>query len=100
MVSYLLDTNVFNQLVDDKIPANALQGLPLYFTHNQKDELQKTKDEDRKRLLMEMFHEVDPKKTPTTSYVLGVSRLGGAELGADAKRFEKMQARDRLQTLP
>ncbi len=42
---------------------------------------------------MEIFHEVGPKKTPTASFVLGVSRLDEAELGADAERLKKMMSR-------
>jgi hypothetical protein len=42
MNGYMVDSNVFNRVMDDGIPHNAFQGLRMFATHVQLDELNAT----------------------------------------------------------
>jgi hypothetical protein len=48
----MLDTNVFNHLIDGRIDMNRLQGRKLFATHVQIDEIRKTSDEARRNELL------------------------------------------------
>lgn len=78
MPRYMLDTNVFNHVIDGKVDVERLAGMDLVVTHVQRDELQKTKDESRRGKLLAVFQELTPDQTVTASAVAGVSVAGGA----------------------
>ncbi|WP_135201053.1 hypothetical protein [Duganella callida] len=77
-MDYMLDTNVFNHVLDGKINIQSLKKLTVFVTHIQRDEIQKTKDEVRRGALMQVFQNVTSSTTPTSSCVAGVSVAGGA----------------------
>lgn len=80
----MFDTNVFNRILDGVIPVTALTGrVEAYATHIQRDELDRTKNPERRAALGKMFGEVVAGALPTDSSVLGVSRLGEARLGGE-----------------
>jgi predicted nucleic acid-binding protein len=78
MPCYILDTNVFNHVLDGKVDPARLGGIGLVATHVQRDELQKTKDESRRHKLLAVFQELFPDQTVTASAVAGVSGADGA----------------------
>ena len=78
MPRYMLDTNVFNHVLDGKVDASQLVGKDLVTTHVQHDELQKTKDETRRRSLLAVFQELTPDQAVTASAVADVSVADGA----------------------
>lgn len=80
----MFDTNVFNRIVDGIIPIESLIGRVIaYSTHIQRDELNNTKDEERRTALAIVFSDIVSEAASTDSFVIGVSRLGEARLGGD-----------------
>ena len=78
MPRYMLDTNVFNHVLDGKINVDTLVGKDLVATHVQRDELSKTNDEARRAALLNVFNELTPEQAVTSSAVAGISVAGGA----------------------
>ena len=74
----MLDTNVFNDVLDGKIDIANLKGLRLKATHIQWDEIGNTKDQGRKDALLSIFEFLTEETTPTTSAVFGISVFGAA----------------------
>ena len=78
MPRFMLDTNVFNHVLDGKVDMAALKGKQLVATHVQRDELAQTKDEGRRTALLDVFSELTPDQAFTSSAVAGISVAGGA----------------------
>ena len=76
--TYMLDTNVFNHILDEKFDIANLKGLRLKATHIQWDEIGNTKDQGRKDALLSIFEFLTEETTPTTSAVFGISVFGAA----------------------
>ena len=80
----MFDTNVFNRILDGVISVQALEGqVVAYATHVQRDELDNTKNAQRRVELAQVFVAVVAGSVPTESLVLGVSRLGEAKLSGE-----------------
>lgn len=87
----VVDTNIFNRLVDgslstDDLPADA----ELVATHIQIDELNRTRDEERRAKLFLRFATTVDSLVPTESFVLGISRLDHGKL-SDGTRYERLK---------
>jgi predicted nucleic acid-binding protein len=90
-MSYVVDTNIFNKLVDGTINvADLPSDGPFVATHVQIDEINNTKDSERRVRLSLVFAEVRPNIVPTESFVVGVSRLGHGKL-SDGVLFKKLK---------
>lgn len=90
-MSYVLDTNIFNRLLDGRLNAEQLPRDGAYLaTHVQIDEINRTKDAELRAALFLMFTEVRPELVPTESFVADVSRLGYGKL-SDGVRFGKLK---------
>lgn len=76
--AFLLDTNVFNHVLDGTIDVTLLKGKRLLATHVQRDELANTKDTVRRDALLSTFEFVIAEQAPTTAFVVGISVVGGA----------------------
>ena len=74
----MLDTNVFNHVLEGKIDVAKLAGLRLRATHIQRDELGNTPDQKKREALLSIFESLTVEKAPTTSAVVGVSVVGAA----------------------
>jgi len=90
-MSYVVDTNIFNKLVDgvfriEDLPSDG----PYLATHVQIDELNNTKDAERRARLFLMFAEVRPQVVPTESFVWDVSRWDHGKWG-DGILYEKLK---------
>jgi hypothetical protein len=88
---YVVDTCVFNWLADSLVKKNALPSDGGFaITHIQVDEINKTKDEERRARLLLMQASLHCKLLPTETLVLDVSRLDHAKLG-DGKLFTSLR---------
>ena len=87
-MKYMVDTNIFNRLIDGTIGPNELPNdRPFVATHIQIDEIKKTRDAKRKAKLLNKFEEIIDEVEATESFVLDISRIGGAKLG-DSKNYQ------------
>ena len=74
-MAYVVDTNIFNKLVDGILRVEDLPSDgPYLATHVQIDEINNTKDAERRARLFLMFAEVRPQVVPTESFVWDISR--------------------------
>ena len=92
MPRFMLDTNVFNHVLEGKIDFKVLNGRDLIATHVQHDEITQTKDEGRRTALLAVFRHTPAEQVATESAVFGVSRWGQAKWGSDDGLFGKMRA--------
>ncbi len=82
--TYMFDTNVFNRILDGVLSLQTLTGrVVAYATHVQRDEINSTKDPERRAALAQVFHDVVAKSLSTDSAVVGVSRVGEARLSGE-----------------
>lgn len=90
-MSYVLDTNIFNWLIDGRIqPVDLPADGDYVATHVQVDELNKTGNADRRAMLFLKFAEIRPKVVPTESMVWDVSRWDHAKWG-DGETYDKLK---------
>lgn len=96
---YLLDSNIFDKLVDDdaalEIAIQLVESGRVAFlsTHVQTDEIKRTPDSERVRRLLK----VPVEQVPTYGVVFGVSRWGMARF-SDAEPFESLRGDNRDHT--
>lgn len=84
LLKCMFDTRAFNLVLDAPFPIEKLkERVMAYATHIQRDEINNTKDPERKSALLRVFEEVTSESVPTDSLVLGVSRIGAARLGGE-----------------
>lgn len=89
---YVVDTCVFNWLLDGRIAVSDLpQGGDYISTHVQADELGRTPCEARRLELQAVFRTVVNRDVATESVVLGVSRAGRCKL-SDGELYESLRA--------
>jgi hypothetical protein len=110
LVGFILDTKVFNAVVDGELELSAFRGRTVYVAHTQLDELENTPNLERRRALLEVFKSIDAQELPTASMVWGVSRwsksswsegdlfrkLHDAVCAADASRKKKVGAENQI----
>ena len=90
-MSFILDTNIFNQLADGIITSEDLpKGCSYVATHVQLDEINNTKDSERRARLLLCFATMRPEIVPTESFVWGVARFGHSKL-SDGVLYNKMR---------
>lgn len=80
-MKYLLDTCVFNWIVNGTHTSSDLPVGEYLVTHIQRDEIEKVSDEERRNALLSSFKLCEAEQVPTGVFVLGVSRIGQAALG-------------------
>ena len=97
--AYMLDTNLFNRVVDGKISAAAFAGRRVFVIGIQAAELQATRTPERRAALLAAFEKINPATVPASSFLLGIegAGLGQAEWNDGSGIFEKML--NRLQAL-
>ncbi len=104
----MFDTNIFNRILDEKdenVHNRIIEGKDIhecFVTHIQRDELNATPDEERRKGLLEVFKDVNQALIPTESALWGVSRWGLSKWGKKnglydriLKQLEKEKPRDR-----
>jgi hypothetical protein len=92
MKGYLLDTNIFNQLLDGDITVSDFGGQMLFATHVQSDELQRTKNVARAADLLAVITSLAPNDAATTTGIWGDSRWGHFKW-SDGERYSKLLSR-------
>jgi predicted nucleic acid-binding protein len=81
-MKYVVDTSLINKLVDGSVGADELPNDGSFIaSHIQIDEINRTKNAERRVKLLEKFAETIDEVMPTESFVLDVSQLGGGRLG-------------------
>lgn len=80
-MKYLLDTCVFNWIVNGTHVLSDLPAGEYLVTHIQRDEIGKVSNEERRSALLNAFELCEAEQVPTGVFVVGVSRIGQATLG-------------------
>lgn len=81
-MKYMLDTNVFNKLLDGDLVIEKMPSDGTYVaTHVQRDELNASKDISRRTALLSKFEELSPKQEITASFCFDISRFDHAAIG-------------------
>jgi hypothetical protein len=91
----MLDTNIFNHLLDGKISSAALAGRHLLVIGVQRDELGKTRDPERRAALIAKFEAINPTVILASSFALDIegAGFGQAYWNDGSGNFEKMRSR-------
>ena len=90
-MGYLLDTNIFNQLVDERISfAELPNDAPLLATYLQMQEIENTKRPERREVLLSKFQEVNPQTVPVETSLWGVTPYGQGKYGGDSDLFKSL----------
>lgn len=92
-VGYMLDTNIFNTVVDEQFSTDCFNSIRLLATHIQEDELRDTKNQTRRNELLRMFEIIDAGRVATRSAVWDISLWDQACWSDDDGLFEKMLTR-------
>jgi hypothetical protein len=84
---YMFDTTVFNRILDvETFPRDA----QYFITHIQRDELDKTRNSERRDHLKFVLRSVNPTSMPTVSTMWGVSSFGECGFGSNDGLCQKM----------
>jgi predicted nucleic acid-binding protein len=93
MTGYMLDTNVFNDVVAGRIGVDFIARYTVFATHVQRDELEHTQNDDKRANLLSVFHAIDPGMKPTSTAVWDDSVLDNCQFSAEDGVYEKMLVR-------
>jgi len=90
-MKYVVDTSILNKLVEgvltpDHLPTDG----EFVASHIQIDELNQTKDEEKRAQLFLTFATIVKEIVPTETFIIGVSRLDHGKL-SDGELFEKLR---------
>ena len=96
----MFDTNVFNKILDEEIDVECMhKGKPYFVTHIQQNEIENTKNFDRRTALLNTFHGINKTQVPTESAFYGISVWGGAKWSAEdgviQEIIERLNAKNR-----
>ena len=92
----MLDTNVFNDLLDGKLSLEVFAGRELCATHVQIDEISNTSNEKRRMELTSLFVSIVDKKMPTATAVYDDSQSDEAKWGDGVEYEEILQKLEKL----
>ncbi|MBY6243959.1 type II toxin-antitoxin system VapC family toxin [Methylosinus sp. Sm6] len=92
---YMLDSNLFDRLIDGKVVIPPNRVVHLLATGVQLDELRKCPDLARREQLLALFDEIIPSLTPTSSFAFDIAGAGWGEApwNDGSGNYEKMLAR-------
>lgn len=79
MLPYLLDTNVFNDVLDGKLSPKAFTEHRLLVIGVQATELRATGNSGRRSDLLAVFEEINPSTEPASSFAWGIEGAGWNE---------------------
>jgi predicted nucleic acid-binding protein len=93
--SYMLDTNVFNGVLDGRALPPSLANQRLLVTGIQADELRATEKPERRASLLAICEEILPTSLPASSFAFGIegAGFGQAYWNDGSGNFEKMLTR-------
>lgn len=81
MKGFMFDTNIFNDILNNNIQINWPNEFNYYVTHIQFDELNETRNTDRKNELLKTFKEIDTEEILTESGKVGISKVDKCKVG-------------------
>jgi hypothetical protein len=92
---FMLDTNVFNDVLDGKVSLVPFGGGRVLVIGVQRDELSRTSDPERRSALLKTFEMVNPEVELASSFAFGIEGAGWdqAYWNDGSGKFEKMRAR-------
>ena len=91
MKHYMFDTNIFNQILDSGFDMTLLTSEARYFvSHIQFDEIQKTRDLERREQLLSVFERIPQERIPTESAVWDVSRWDEAKWSSGSSPYNEI----------
>ncbi len=92
--TYMLDTNIFNAVLDGKVLPASFVGRRLLVTDVQADELRATGKPERRAALLAVYEEIHPTSLPASSFAFGIEGAGfdQAYWNDGSGNFEKMLA--------
>ena len=91
-MKYMVDTSAFNRLADRRLTVEQLPpGAELIATYVQVEEINRTKDEQRRYQLLIAFTHLEPAMEHTTSFIFGKTPLGLAPFGI-GEDFDELKA--------
>ena len=93
MTGYMLDTNIFNRVLDGQVRIDVLQGRILFATHIQLKELRRTKCETRRMQLVALFRHLKPRKIRTSTWFYGEDAIGEGLWASGDGVYERMLKR-------
>jgi predicted nucleic acid-binding protein len=93
--AYILDTTVFNAVLDGKALPASLTNRRLLVTGIQANELRATGKAERRAALLAVYEEIDPTSVPASSFAFDIEGAGfdQAYWNDGSGNFEKMLAR-------
>ena len=90
---YVVDTNIFDHLVDTRLHISELPAdAELVAMHVQLDEINRTKNEDRRYQLLQQFATVAPELDPAECGLYGAFRWGNSARWSDGQRVQGVLA--------
>ena len=94
LMKVVFDSNVFDDIITGKIDINRLiqNGLEVYITHLQVDEINECPDSEKRAQLFNSMTELRPYKVPTESFCVGISRIGSAKINDGSGLIQKLEA--------
>jgi rRNA-processing protein FCF1 len=80
---FMFDTNIFNRILDEKIDINnfSKKEYDYFVTHVQYDELNKTRDSERRKKLLKVFKSLHKKEIATESCLMNISKMNKSKMG-------------------
>jgi predicted nucleic acid-binding protein len=92
-MGYMLDTNIFNRLVEGRLAIGDLPGVDEFFaTSIQIQELNATRNIERRAILINKFSEVSPKLDSIKTSLWGYASYGESAWGAEGEHFAKIKS--------
>ena len=98
-LTYMLDTNVFNDVLWGKFPLSIFKQRQLIVTGIQRDELNKTENDETRAALLGRFTTVDSVVVPAASLAFGIEGAGWGQAHWDDGSGNIERMRRRLQQL-
>jgi hypothetical protein len=92
-VRIILDTNIFNSVLDGTCKPDLFLKHEVFVTHIQKDELQATPDPHRRADLLATFANISSVSVPTKTAVWDDTPWDGSEWSAEGGLYERILAR-------
>jgi len=104
MKQYMLDTMIFNRILDHDLDIHFFKrkDIQVFTTHVQRDEINKTKNEMRRKELRSVFRELE-NSVPTESALWDKSNWGESKWSADnlvEKILEELNKKDKRKSNP
>ena len=94
----MLDTNIFNQFLEEHFELSCFPESNNYFvTHIQFDELNATKNKNRRQNLLNTVQEIPQEEVPTKSGVWGTSKWNKFKWGSENNLYQPIK--DKLDKL-